>query len=246
MIAGDKQSKLFCDLLKYQPSAAASNLDRVRGLLEAFYHLCELQAWSQSRTILVTLINVSEPEKLHNQLRNWGYYHEQYELYQKLLGKLDRSFDAFLLNNLGITCTALCKQDRAIDYYQQDLAIAKEIEDRYGESICLGNLGSLYLTLGDYQQAIKYQQQRIIIARSLGDLNGEASSLSSIGNAYYSLGDYTQAIENQQQSLAIAKNIGDRKVEGTALCSLGITYKALGEHEKAIDYYQQSLTAVFK
>lgn len=68
-------------LTKYQTSAAASNLDRIRGLLEAFYHLCELKAWSKSRTILVTLINVSEPEKLHNQLRNWGYYHEQYELY---------------------------------------------------------------------------------------------------------------------------------------------------------------------
>ena len=142
-------------LTKYQISPAASNLDRVRGLLEAFYHLCELKAWSQSRTILVTLINVSEPEKLHNQLRNWGYYHEQSELYQKLLGKLDRSFDAFLLTNLGITCTALGKQNQAIDYYQQSLELARRIEDISSEVDALGSLGIAHYFLSNYTQAIE-------------------------------------------------------------------------------------------
>ena len=45
---------------------------------------------------------------------------------------------------------------KAIEYHEKDLKIAKEIGDRAGEGGAYGNLGNAYQSLGDYQKAIEY------------------------------------------------------------------------------------------
>lgn len=61
-------------LTKHRPNTDASNLEMVRGYLEAFHHLCEVKAWEEASTILFTHLNTPTNEQLHNQLYTWGYY----------------------------------------------------------------------------------------------------------------------------------------------------------------------------
>ncbi len=44
-------------LTKYQPNTDASNLEKVKGLLEAFYHLCDIVDWEKAKTILISSLN---------------------------------------------------------------------------------------------------------------------------------------------------------------------------------------------
>ncbi|NES24828.1 MAG: CHAT domain-containing protein, partial [Symploca sp. SIO3E6] len=111
---------------------------------------------------------------------------------------------------------------QAIDYYQQGLAITREIKHRLGEGQSLGNLGNAYYALGEYAQAIEYHQQSLAIKREINDRNGEGDALGNLGNAYYALGEYTQAIEYFQQSLAIKRETGDKNGEGQSLNNLGL------------------------
>jgi CHAT domain-containing protein/tetratricopeptide (TPR) repeat protein len=129
----------------------------------------------------------------------------------------------------------------AIQYWQQALAIYREIGKRVGEFNALVNLGQAYDRLGDYAKAIEYYQQSLTIAKSIGARQLEGIVLANLGDAYVAVDDYAKAIEYSQQSLAIARERGDREQEGKALGNLGLAYIALGDYAKAIECSQQSL-----
>ena len=49
--------------------------------------------------------------------------------------------------------------ERAIGFYEQHLAIEREIGDRQGEGAALGNLGIAYADLGQVERAIGFYEQ---------------------------------------------------------------------------------------
>ena len=88
----------------------------------------------------------------------------------KLGNKKEQSY---ALGNLGNAYSDLGETRKAIDYYEQLLAIARETGDRHGEGAVLGNLGLAYSDLGETRKAIEYFEQDLAIARETGDRRGE-------------------------------------------------------------------------
>ena len=77
----------------------------------------------------------------------------------------------------GVAYADLGQVERAIDSYEQALAIAREIGDRRGEGADLGNLGNAYADLGQVERAIDSYEQALAIAREIGDRRGEGDSI---------------------------------------------------------------------
>ena len=50
------------------------------------------------------------------------------------------------------------RYQKAIEYHEKHLKIAKEVGDRAGEGAAFGNLGIAYKLLGYYQKAIEYHE----------------------------------------------------------------------------------------
>ena len=71
------------------------------------------------------------------------------------------------LGNLGNAYSALGQVERAIEHYDQALAIAREIGDRRGEGHFLGNLGNAYSALGQVERARDYLQQALVIFQEI-------------------------------------------------------------------------------
>jgi tetratricopeptide (TPR) repeat protein len=177
----------------------------------------------------------------------------------------DRSAEGKYLGMLGLAHRDLGLTEQAIEYYEQALAISREIraastkgspewtEGRRIEGSDLGGLGSVYRALGLTEQAIEYLEQALAIAREICAASTKGSPewtagrrkegvwLAELGNAYYSPGQVERAIEYYQQALAVSSEIGDRRNEGTWLGNLGLAYSDLGLTEQAIEYYQQAL-----
>jgi CHAT domain-containing protein len=135
----------------------------------------------------------------------------------------------------------LGQYQKALEFYQQSLIIAREIGDRQGELNAVNNSGLAYSSLGQYQKSLELYQQSLTIAREIGDRQGETSVLSNSGSAYSSLGQYQKSLELYQQSLIIAREIGARKSELSALGNSGNASIFLGEYQKALEFYQQTL-----
>jgi tetratricopeptide (TPR) repeat protein len=199
-----------------EPPLDVSNLEKVRDYLKSFHHLCEVEDWQRARAVICCQLDTPTQEKLHHQLGTWGYYQERIDLYSRLLYKLNPYWDSICLNGLGDAYDSLGEYVRAIEYHQQDLAIAQEIGDKAGEETALGSLGIAYHALGDYTYAVEYHQRSLVIAQEIGNKAGEGKAIGNLGIAYHALGDYVRALEYHQQRLAIAQEIDDKKARRVA------------------------------
>lgn len=152
----------------------------------------------------------------------------------------DKGRESISLLHMGIALRS--EYSKAIEYFQQSLAIAREIKYRRGEAFALSNIANVYLSQEEYAKAIEYFQESFMIFREIKNRRGEGNTLGNIGNAYFFQGEYAKAIEYLKQSLTIAREIKNRNGEGGFLSNIGNAYHAQGKYGKAIEFYQQSLT----
>ncbi len=179
-------------------------------------------------------------------------YHKQALAIAREIG--NRRGEGTALNRMGIACKNLAHAsdkenpeerqktlEKALEYHEQALAIAREIRDRRGEGAALCNIGSIYRNMGDDLRAIEFYEQHLTIAENIGDRRGEGAVLGNKGVAYYDLGKYPEAIKLQDKSLAIARQIGDRRREGNALWNKSLALDKMGERTQAIDCAELAL-----
>ena len=137
---------------------------------------------------------------------------------------------------------SLGNYEKAIEFHQRSLSIAKEIGEKGSEGAAYTNLGNAYHSLGDYKKAIEFHQQSLSIAKEIGEKGSKAAAYTNLGSVYHSLADYQKAIKFHQQSLIIAKETGEKGTEVKAYTNLGCAYDSLGDYVKAIEFHQQSLS----
>jgi G-protein signaling modulator 2 len=58
---------------------------------------------------------------------------------------------------------------KAVDYYQQNLNLMRDLGDRGAQGRACGNLGNTFYLLGNFQGAIEHHQERLKIAKEFGD-----------------------------------------------------------------------------
>jgi len=104
---------------------------------------------------------------------------------------------------------------RAIEYYEQALAIFREIGDRRGEGNDLGNLGNAYAALGEVRRAVGYYEQALEIDREVGDRRGEALGCWNLGLLYED-SDPARAAELMQVCVEYEREIGHPDAEAYA------------------------------
>lgn len=130
---------------------------------------------------------------------------------------------------------------QAVDYYQQNLTLMKDLGDRGAQGRACGNLGNTYYLLGNFETAIEHHQERLRIAREFGDKAAERRANSNLGNSHIFLGQFEQAANHYKRTLSLAMELGERAVEAQACYSLGNTYTLLRDFPTAIDYHQRHL-----
>lgn len=144
-----------------KPQTEWQNLEDVTEYQEIFYHLYELKQYSEAFSTI---------REIDDFLSLRGYNATRVELYRQLVEtwKPEDEQEKWRLGasytDLGNAYHSLGQYQQAIDFYQQWLAIAREIGDRRGEATSLQNLGSLYQLTGRIQEgyAASYQAQQIL------------------------------------------------------------------------------------
>lgn len=228
-------------LTAYEPAANASNLETVRGYLEAFDHYCEIKQWHDAYDLIANRLDTPTQEQLHNQLNTWSYYHEQINIYKKIKDKLDKNSNAVILHNLGNAYLSAGDFDQALSYYLQRLRIAEQEEDLQSECTTLQNLGLVYKEVKEYNESIRCSSRGIEIAERIGDFRGKATGLRHLGLVYKSQHEYQLAKKFLEESKAILEYFPDLRSECATLGSLGQVYTAVGDYDCASQVYFSSL-----
>ena len=242
-------------LTRHRTKATDTNLKSIEGLLQSFYHLCELAAWAQAVKIYEVTLDTPTSEPLYNQLDTWGYFSTQKALAEKLLPHVQPSAQPALLTTLGNAYASLSHYNQAIDYHQKSLILARTLGDRQAEEQALGNFGGLLYNLGKYEAATAAHQSRLALAQLHNNLLGESHALTNLGLIFQARGDLAKAVEHHQRSIAIAKERSRpsnhispeqqalyKQAEGTALNNLGIAYFSQGYFDQAFTCHQKRLS----
>jgi tetratricopeptide (TPR) repeat protein len=153
----------------------------------------------------------------------------------------DRAAQAQALHGLGAVHLRMVRYGRAVEEFQQALALFRQLGDRVGQARALGALGTLERRLGRNQAAVGYAREAVALDREAGDWSGQAHALIGLGIVEARLGLYRQATEHHQQALALGRRVGDRSAEGWALGGLGVVETRTGRHAQAGEHLQQAM-----
>ena len=231
----------FYWLNSYKPESEAPNLEQVRGYLEAFHHLCEISAWQEASQLLFIPTKTQQAKKLHEQLRSWGYYSEQIELYTRILSKLNLDLDCLCLWGLGGAYCHLGQVQKALGYHERQLEIARKIGNKLAEIEALSGLIGVYSLQKQHQTVLNCLEQQLAIAREIKARREEAQALGGLGSHYILTGNYRRGMKYSQQALAIARELGDGEMEGLILGWLGGVHISQRRYKQAIAYLQRQL-----
>ncbi|XP_029196287.2 tetratricopeptide repeat protein 28-like [Acropora millepora] len=131
--------------------------------------------------------------------------------------------------------------NEAINLYELELKMAKELRQRKEQGFAYSHLGNAELDRGNLKQAIVYHEFHLNITKELGDRLQEGSACGNLGNAHHEIGDYKRAIYYHNLSLEIAKEVDNKTGQGNAYGSLGNDYFGLGDLKRAVHYHKLQL-----
>ena len=94
-------------LTKYYPPPSATNLEKVKGFLETFYHLCGAEDWERVSQLFIKPLNSSSQSQLYWLLHLWGYYHEQLKLCEQLKDKTSLEINSACYGGIGMAYSGL-------------------------------------------------------------------------------------------------------------------------------------------
>lgn len=157
---------------------------------------------------------------------------------------------ARILTLLGYSQRALGQYQRANQFHQQALEVARQAGDRPCEIANFNHLSRTCVAQKIYAEAINYSQRALILSRQAGDRLGEANALANLG--YSEVFQATQmeqiepetyetAIHYLQQGLKLSEQLGETQSQALCLSSLGIAHLVLSQPQAAIKYLEDGL-----
>jgi DNA-binding SARP family transcriptional activator/Tfp pilus assembly protein PilF len=221
-----------------------------------FLSLDEALNWCEiERTNLVTATRQAAASGLHvlawqlpvaasgffNRRTYWADWVETHQIALSSVRVLgDKRGEALVLNNLGMAF-ARRRMDEAAGYFEQALAIRREIADLPGEAQTASNLADTYRRLRRYDEALALLMRALEIQRQAANPYSEAVVLNNLGETYLSLGRVTEAVDSLDHAREMFRDIGEIRGEGYALDNLGEAYLSLGRVAPAIGVLERAL-----
>ncbi|MCV6636572.1 CHAT domain-containing protein [Candidatus Albibeggiatoa sp. nov. NOAA] len=181
------------------------------------------------------------------QLFNAGHYARATEVFTEILNSLgsDASYQrCSTLIFLGRCFRFQGQATSAIDYYQQGLDTAQQLEQsqqvQRQTGVLYTELADVLTNIGDYQQAQIAYEQGLAIAtkqndeRQIGVVNGQLGSL----DLYQ--GNLAEAEQHYQATLAIFQQFNEPSTEAIYLHQLGRVYGEVKQWDAAEQAYRQA------
>jgi CHAT domain-containing protein/Tfp pilus assembly protein PilF len=164
---------------------------------------------------------------------------EKYEKYVLLETSL-KGQTGGAVQMIGLCYRMLGDNQKALEYYQQALPLARAEKNREQEAGILNSIGNAMVSLGDSPSALTYYEQAVAILREKGMRLQESSLLNNLGFLYLSLNDADTALDYLKRAFAIRHEMGDLRGETTTLGGLAQAYKDLGDFQSALLYLRQA------
>ena len=137
------------------------------------------------------------------------------------------------LHGAGNLALDLGAYAQARAYYQESLAITRQLQLQRGIANSLLNLSIVTLYQGDLDQAIALQQDALAIHQAAGNRIGIALALHNLASMLNDQEDYDRAAALAEEALVRYKELGDSRGTALAMHDLAIVAQRRGAYDRA-------------
>lgn len=162
-------------------------------------------------------------------------------LYQKLTLAQTIEERVDILNALAHTYTQL-SLDRAEDFANEALELARKAGYQKGIATSYNNLGISYSIKGNYTLGMDNFIKALQIRELENDQQGVSHIYNNMARVYTYQEDYAKAIEYSKKSLEILKKEKDPKGTGSAYIAIGTIYMSEKNYDEAYNMFMQAST----
>jgi len=154
----------------------------------------------------------------------------------------DKLEAAFCLQSLGTIAHYVDQNPpHAIEYYEECVAIYRQLGERYYLAQTLSKLGEAYQLLGQTELTFKYVNEAYQLQREIGDRMGESETLRALGMTTYQIGDYDVSVNILEKAFAIQLETNYVVGQATSRLFLGFFNFLRGEMERGREVVNQGL-----
>ncbi|MCE3229112.1 MAG: nprA [Bacteroidetes bacterium] len=136
--------------------------------------------------------------------------------------------------------------EKALDYYQKELTLAKEIKNKNLEGEGYYLCASMYGTMGNLDKELEYLQEAIKIYEGENNLRMLGLMYGNLSANYSDRKNYQKAIEYNEKALKIYEETGETQNLSAIYRNLGELARKGGDLKKAMSYLKQAMTTAQK
>ncbi len=155
------------------------------------------------------------------------------------------------LNNLGIIShrkaqfSGLDKDFfKALNYFEDSLEIAREMNDIRTELRALNNIGNVYLDLEKFNNALMYLKRGLLRSELVNDEEALGMILNNIGRAKIKLNMINDAKRSYIKAVELGKRLSRGEILWEAYFGLGRCYEIRDENSNAVKYYNLAIGVI--
>ena len=147
----------------------------------------------------------------------------------------------YLLICLGWVISSREDPERAIQLFEESLALSRGLRDTWGLGGSLLGLATAFHYRGDHLRATELFEKSIDHFREQGDKQGLANCLNNLGMVVYSQGDLERAGKLTEEAVALFRELGARGDISLVLYNLGWIALLQNDLGKAAQIFRESL-----
>jgi tetratricopeptide (TPR) repeat protein len=181
------------------------------------------------------------------QFFNMGHYTEATNIFTEILTGLDTttSYECCVtLNLLGRCSRWQGKTEQAIDYYQQGLDVAKQLEQdedvKHQTGTLYADWADVLIYMGLYAEAQATYEQSLAIDQEIGDSRGEAVIQGQLGTLALHQGNLAEAKQRYQTAILQFQQLNELSHKAIYLHQLGNVSLINKQWDAAEQIYRQS------
>ncbi|MCF8390024.1 MAG: tetratricopeptide repeat protein, partial [Bacteroidales bacterium] len=128
-------------------------------------------------------------------------------------------------------------QEKALEYYEQSLALYNEIGFQPGIIHTGSNMGNLFRRMGQAEKALPYIEKALDYFRKTNDVEKVVETLNTLALAYNRLSEFESALNCLIEAEEIAKK--EKLSNGIQFLyeTIAQTYENIGDYKNSRDYY---------
>ncbi len=145
------------------------------------------------------------------------------------------------LQNVGVLSEKCGMYDRAVQSYEQALALWRRLGNERRVAGSLMNLGAVAYAAADLGRARERTEEALARYREIEDRRGMEMALSNLAEIAHAGGDLARAGDLMEESLALTRESGDPRDIAVGLLNLGALEVERGEADRAEPRLQDAL-----